>query len=185
MPTVLQFLAVWSNSAVWFGRLVVYFRLSGFYLFGRLVSAVWSSLFLIRYFETEKNVSMHRNEFLPRFAEASNTFLLQVNLRSGASDEINHLGVLSASAARFEDSLAAKQRMTCEIYSAVERIQQNVDNLSSKVCKLKWSLFYWPMNLISLHSAELLFLFLQRFQFCSENPNTTGHPKFFCTDFEC
>ena len=41
---VLQFSAIWSNLAVWFGRLVVYFRPAGFYLFGRPVSAVWASL---------------------------------------------------------------------------------------------------------------------------------------------
>ena len=40
-----RYSAVWSNSAVRFGRLVVYFRPSGFYLFGRPVSAVWASLF--------------------------------------------------------------------------------------------------------------------------------------------
>ena len=37
-------LAVWSNSAVRFSRLVVYFRPFGFYLFGRPVSAVWARL---------------------------------------------------------------------------------------------------------------------------------------------
>ena len=39
-----RFSAVWSNSAVRFGRLVVYFWPSGFYLFGRLDSAVWARL---------------------------------------------------------------------------------------------------------------------------------------------
>ena len=41
---VLQYSAVWSNSAVWFGHLVVYFRPSGFYLFGCPVSAIWARL---------------------------------------------------------------------------------------------------------------------------------------------
>ena len=38
--------AVWSNSAIRFGRVVVYFQPSSFNIFGRPVSAVWASLFL-------------------------------------------------------------------------------------------------------------------------------------------
>ena len=37
-------MAILSNSAVQFGRLVVFFRPSGFYLFGRPDSAVWARL---------------------------------------------------------------------------------------------------------------------------------------------
>ena len=35
---------VLQNLAVWFGRLLVYFWPSGFYLFGRPDSAVWARL---------------------------------------------------------------------------------------------------------------------------------------------
>ena len=38
---VLQYSAVWSNSAVRFGRLVNNIQPSGFYLFARSDSAVW------------------------------------------------------------------------------------------------------------------------------------------------
>ena len=66
-----RYSAVWSNSAVRFGRLVVYFQPSIFYLFGRPDSAVWARPVCI-------SLVFFNGSFVPATVELSTNLTLKI-----------------------------------------------------------------------------------------------------------